>query len=580
MAVAAPGAWRVAADQPVARSEVNGVVALGRLWAFSGYGRWVSDGASPRSDAYDPVADTWSRVPDLPRSLTHSQPVALGTDIWVVGGFDGDSPGRSTVEVWRYDTLRGTWSAGPPLPASRGAGATAVLDGRIHYVGGAFRFPGAGALLDRAEHWALDPGDPGAGWRRLADLPTPRNHVAGATLDGRLYVLGGQHGNDELTGNSALVERYDAARDTWERVAPLPVARGHITSSTFVAGGRIVVVGGTTDGSAPSAAVTAYDPARDAWETLTPLPAPREAPVAGELGGRIVVTGGYSTGGGQTSTWIGPRADALRPAGTAPAAGGSAEPVGTRAPGPGAATGGPPAHPRTANAAPVCAPAPRSRRATRVPARSEHAGRSVAATRALARAALTRITAAERRLAAGLRPRDLCGGGVSAADLAPGVVTTVAAPVPRGAAAPRPLRAGDRLAHRLAPIAATPRSVGVNRRLVQTAALRVTRLERRLDGRLTSRDLAPGAVTARTLAPGLVVVSAGPAPAVAVRPRPVRPVRATHVSVTAAGMRRDHLAAVRVLRRAEAVVTRLERGLDGRAFRDGAIGGPAVAATG
>jgi hypothetical protein len=81
----------------------------------------------------------------------------------------------------------------------------------------------------------------------------------------------------------------------------MPKAVSHISGSTFLMGGRVVVAGGETAHNRPIADVMAFDHNTDSWHSLTPLPGPRFSGVAGNIGGVIYFTGGSS----QTTTWKG-----------------------------------------------------------------------------------------------------------------------------------------------------------------------------------------------------------------------------------------------------------------------------------
>jgi N-acetylneuraminic acid mutarotase len=136
----------------------------------------------------------------------------------------------------------------------------------------------------------------GAAWIALSSLPTPRAEVAGAVLDGHLYVIAGF----EASGNSSnVVEVYDPASDRWQRRANLPEGRDHAMAAT--AGGKIYVFGGSGR-NGPSASVFAYDPASDAWARRTDMPLRRTAGGAAVLDNRIVIVGG--TGDSPTSTMV------------------------------------------------------------------------------------------------------------------------------------------------------------------------------------------------------------------------------------------------------------------------------------
>ncbi len=66
----------------------------------------------------------------VPRALHGG--AALGQDLWVVGGFDGDGV-LSSTEVWR---LGRPWRAGPDLDVPRAGHAVVALGGRLYALGG------------------------------------------------------------------------------------------------------------------------------------------------------------------------------------------------------------------------------------------------------------------------------------------------------------------------------------------------------------------------------------------------------------------------------------------------------------
>ncbi len=296
-------AWQTRAPSPIARFEAGGAPVGGSLYVLGGFVNGQIQ-STARSDAYDPAADRWRRLRDMPVQLTHSPAVVSGGDIWLLGGFVGNHPGPSTADVWIYSTTLDTWRRGPSLPLRRGAGAGAIVGRRIHFYGGVDRAAGSKVHVDEDDHWVLDLDQQQLGWQRRASLPVARNHLGGGALDGQVYAVGGQLGENESSGNRAEVHRYDPAADRWTAVAPLPVPRGHTTASVFAHRGRLVVAGGTVNGNSPSADVTAYDPEANAWVRLPSLPSGRKTPVAGAIGDTWVIATG--NGGGPTTTnWNG-----------------------------------------------------------------------------------------------------------------------------------------------------------------------------------------------------------------------------------------------------------------------------------
>jgi N-acetylneuraminic acid mutarotase len=231
--------------------------------------------------------------------------VIVGTDIWFVGGYVGDHPGPGTNHVWVYHTANDSWTRGPNLPVYRGAGAAALIGNTIYFTGGMDKT----RTIDEGTTYALNLSSLSAGWVRKADLPNPRNHVAAAAIDGKFYVVGGQHSQEENQAAQTEVDVYDPATNKWTKLAPMPTyaGRSHITSATFAYNGKIITVGGETGFGAVTRTVMCYDPATNKWTQIGTLPAARSTVVAGIVNGKLVVTtgNGAADGGGTTTTWIG-----------------------------------------------------------------------------------------------------------------------------------------------------------------------------------------------------------------------------------------------------------------------------------
>ena len=295
--------WTPRARAPLPLFEAQGGVVNGKLYVFGGYDNEAIE-ATAKSSVYDPATDSWSALTPVPEAITHAGNAVDGNTFYLAGGFLGDHPGPSTDHVWKYDTLTNTWSEGPPLPAKRGGGALVTLGRELHFFGGTVREEGE-YLEDSGDHWVLDLDNP-TSWETAPPMPNPRNHITGVALNGKAYAIGGQHLGDEEEGNQRSVQAFDPATGQWTEAAPLPLPLSHTESSSFVRGGRIVVIGGVTQESEEVASVLEYDPAADSWRKLTPLPEVRQSPIAGAVGEDIVVSTGSSPGGvPEADTWLG-----------------------------------------------------------------------------------------------------------------------------------------------------------------------------------------------------------------------------------------------------------------------------------
>src|SRR5512133_2670811 len=94
-------------------------------------------------------------------------------------------PGRRRTKCTNTIRRAIVGSALPPLPSTRGALAAAVLDGKIHAVGGV-----GWRGRNTPAHEVYDPAT--NRWTALAYVPTARDHLAVAAMDGRLYAVGGR----------------------------------------------------------------------------------------------------------------------------------------------------------------------------------------------------------------------------------------------------------------------------------------------------------------------------------------------------------------------------------------------------
>ncbi len=236
-----------------------------------------------RVEAYDPVTDRWSRLPDLPVAVSGAGGAAVAGQFVVVGGFDGQTARR---DVWRL-TADG-WQPGPPLPQGRCLHAVAAIGARIFVVGGCAREDNLAGLS--GDGWCWDTaGEPV--WRPIAGIPG-RVTAAVTASDEDLYVFGGARLLDGQVTNRADAWRYDPALDRWTRLADLPVpVRG---AAAVAVGDAVLVLGGYTGQTRTgfTAAVVRYDegPARYDW--VDRLPAPIGVTPFVWTGAQLLVAGG------------------------------------------------------------------------------------------------------------------------------------------------------------------------------------------------------------------------------------------------------------------------------------------------
>jgi hypothetical protein len=288
------------AASPLPRFEGQDVAVGGKLYVLGGFVRDLK--VTVRSDVYDPSADTWDRIADLPIAVTHAGFAADGETIWMAGGFLGDHPGKAVKDVWRYNLVRDEWTPGPSLPEERASAGLVLLGRNLHYIGGLKK----DRQTDSADHWVL-PLEGSSTWTSRAPLPMPRNHLGLAVYDGKIYALGGQYGHDGASHDVDDAHVYDPHTDSWREIASLRRPRSHFEPGTFIAGGKIVIVGGRSNWVEVLYDISAYDPVRDAWEELPGLPLPLRAPLAKAIGDDVFIGQG-----GMLPSGVDPRDQMIR----------------------------------------------------------------------------------------------------------------------------------------------------------------------------------------------------------------------------------------------------------------------------
>jgi N-acetylneuraminic acid mutarotase len=268
--LAAAAMWQSGPPLPVPRTEVAGAAVRGEIYIVGGYNE---DGSSSRRvDVYSPASKSWRRGPDLPVAVNHAMAAADRGRLYIVGGYSGAGPTLRTTFVLVADR----WQRLASLPAPRAAAGAAVANRRLYIVGGVRR-PGvlahvAFAFDLRKRRWNTIKG------------PTSREHLAAASLGGKVYAVAGR-----LAGIDTNQTKVEVLAGTWRAVTPLPEARGGTGAATV--SGRIVSVGGEAP-SGTIASVYAYSPASKRWQRLPDLPTPRHGLAVVGLGSRLYVIGG------------------------------------------------------------------------------------------------------------------------------------------------------------------------------------------------------------------------------------------------------------------------------------------------
>jgi len=166
-----------------------------------------------------------------------------------------------------------TWTLKRPMSTPRTEFGLATVNNKIYVVGGY-----SGSVLQTVEEY-----DPATdGWTRKADMPTPRRQLIVASVNNKIYAIGGvkQFTSDP---NSLIysyaTEEYNPATDTWTSKASMPTGGtvNTVLGNRFIGGaaanGKIYVAAHNNPGTlSPITHALEYDPATNVWTSKTQPP--------------------------------------------------------------------------------------------------------------------------------------------------------------------------------------------------------------------------------------------------------------------------------------------------------------------
>jgi non-specific serine/threonine protein kinase len=273
-------AWRVLPSAPTARQQMASTVSHGVLWIFGG----LTNGAvTNKVEGYDPTISTWESGPSLPVALHHAMAVLYDGDMIVMGGWEPRGSTLDAVTSNRVFALRkGAWVELPAMHHARAAGAAAVVGDKIVVSGG------------QANHQLVSATEvfDGTRWTDVAAIPTPRDHLAGAS-DGRyFYAVGGRVLSADK--NLGAMERYDPVANQWTRLPGLPTPRGGLGAA--LVGNRLITVGGESPTGVFNT-VEVLDLATNTWTTLPGMRTPRHGMAVVGVGDTVYVIDGAGAPG-------------------------------------------------------------------------------------------------------------------------------------------------------------------------------------------------------------------------------------------------------------------------------------------
>jgi N-acetylneuraminic acid mutarotase len=195
--------WSALPNMPTARGALAAVAAGKKIYVMGGaripQGTSMPDGlfgGGPvelvgTNEVFDTDTNTWSTLAEMPTPRNHHSVEVVDGKIYAIGGRVGScfSAGWSS-NIWMndaYDIATNTWTPRAPMPTARSGTGIAVIDGKIHVLGGEGWIEDFGGVF-RA-HEVYDPKT--NTWSRYPRMLTPRHGFAAGGIGRALYAVSG-----------------------------------------------------------------------------------------------------------------------------------------------------------------------------------------------------------------------------------------------------------------------------------------------------------------------------------------------------------------------------------------------------
>jgi N-acetylneuraminic acid mutarotase len=134
------GEWSLGPDMPSPRHHVGGATLGGDLYVAGGRGE--RDHSLATFERYDPAAEEWETLPEMPLGVASPALVAADGKLVVVGGEDQDNwedgDGWVTPSAWEFDPRTERWSRLPNMEYERRGGGIAAVGDRVYAIGGSY----------------------------------------------------------------------------------------------------------------------------------------------------------------------------------------------------------------------------------------------------------------------------------------------------------------------------------------------------------------------------------------------------------------------------------------------------------
>lgn len=290
LAYATENSWIRRKQLPTIRGFLGVVAVNGKIYAIGGKN---DNGYLSVNEEYDPETGTWTSKAPMPTPRSDFGIAVVDNKIYCIGGileYDWSGHGRGILSAVTevYDPSTDTWENRTSMPTERQRPKANAVNGKIYVMGG-FQYqdlPPPSTTIGLNVNEAYDPETDT--WTTKTPIPELTSNPASATLDNKIYLIGGFQ--------SDLNQIYDPATDTWSQGASIPTAvalAAACVTSGEMAPKRVYVIGGYQSyDEVPLNQV--YDPQTDSWAAGVPMPTARRSLGVASINDTLYAVGGGS----------------------------------------------------------------------------------------------------------------------------------------------------------------------------------------------------------------------------------------------------------------------------------------------
>jgi N-acetylneuraminic acid mutarotase len=279
--------WSSKASTPFHTSITPGGAAVldGKIYVI-GYGGGNQSSTPQRLEVYDPATDAWTTKASLPRYVDMFTAAECQGEIYVLCSFFDRIIANT---LYAYNPSTDTWTTKTHLSTSLINMQANSVNEKIYVAGGEMLIPptprpslyGNPQQVTHnasATNWVYDPETDS--WSTAAPLPVPVMSYASAVLDNKIYFIGGasmaiSNSGDPIVVPYRLMQVYDPQTNQWSQGTAMPTDLSGMAACAISSVHRIYLEGGETRNYTAQNQIEIFDLQTGNWYLGASMTLPR-----------------------------------------------------------------------------------------------------------------------------------------------------------------------------------------------------------------------------------------------------------------------------------------------------------------